>query len=68
MSLQDLNWDYPDPHIIEHTATDAEAGKVARYRLRSLPGAADNIGGESVTVVCVHLSILPSQRFDLAVP
>ena len=25
MSLHDLNWDYPDPHIIEHTATDAEA-------------------------------------------
>lgn len=25
MSLYDLDWDYPDPHIIEHTATDDEA-------------------------------------------
>ena len=25
MSLQNLNWDYPDPYIIEHTATDDEA-------------------------------------------
>lgn len=25
MSLRDLNWDYPDPFIIEHRATDGEA-------------------------------------------
>ena len=25
MSLHDLNWDYPDPYIIEHNATDDEA-------------------------------------------
>jgi acyl-CoA thioester hydrolase len=25
MSLDDLDWDYPDPHIIEHTASGDEA-------------------------------------------
>ena len=25
MSLPDLDWDYPDPHIIEHTASNDEA-------------------------------------------
>lgn len=25
MSSQELDWDYPDPHIIEHTASDDEA-------------------------------------------
>ena len=25
MSLQNLDWDYPDPHVIEHTALDEEA-------------------------------------------
>jgi len=25
MPTQELDWDYPEPHVIEHTATDSEA-------------------------------------------